>query len=324
MVGGSFVANRGRRRMIGKIQRVPLREVWRHEAYDFTNWLQDNLDVLNDILDLNLESAEREKSAGSFSVDLVAEDGSGGTVVIENQLARSDHDHLGKLVTYLAAFEAKAAVWLVADPRPEHTRAITWLNESTSASFYLVKAEAIRIGDSPPAPLLTVIVGPSDESRNVGQVKRELAERHHERHEFWKSLLEHAKTRSKLHAHISPGYETWLGTGAGRMGLAYNYVVNRHNARVELYIDRGKDSDEINRAIFEQLHTKRETIEQVFRAPLEWQVLEQRRACRILSRVDGGGYRDVEQRESLISALVDHMLRLEAALRPHVAKLTVG
>jgi len=310
--------------MIGKIQRVPLREVWRHEAYDFTSWLQDNLDVLNEVLDLNLESAEREKAAGSFSVDLVAEDGSGGTVVIENQLERSDHDHLGKLVTYLAAFEAKAAVWLVADPRPEHTRAITWLNESTSASFYLVKAEAIRIGDSPPAPLLTVIVGPSDESRNVGQVKRELAERHHERHEFWKNLLEHAKTRSRLHAQISPGYDTWLGTGAGRTGLAYNYVVNRHEARVELYIDRGKDADAANRAIFEQLHANKDTIEHAFGAPLEWQLLEQRRACRILSRVPGGGYRDTEQRARLIEALVDHMIRFEAALRPHVDRISVS
>lgn len=310
--------------MIGKIQRVPLREVWRHEAYDFTSWLQDNLDVLNEVLDLNLESAEREKAAGSFSVDLVAEDGNGGTVVIENQLERSDHDHLGKLVTYLAAFEAKAAVWLVADPRAEHTRAIAWLNESTSASFYLVKAEAIRIDDSPPAPLLTVIVGPSDESRTVGQVKRELAERHHERHELWKSLLEHAKTRSRLHAQISPGYETWLGTGAGRAGLAYNYVVNRHDARVELYIDRGKESDEVNRAIFEQLHSKKDAIEEKFGAPLEWQLLEQRRACRILSRVEGGGYRDHDQRTELIEELVAHMLRLEAALRPYVAKLSVS
>jgi hypothetical protein len=310
--------------VIGKIQRVPLRDVWRQEAYDFTSWLQDNLDVLNEVLDLNLESAEREKAAGSFSVDLVAEDGSGGTVVIENQLERSDHDHLGKLVTYLAAFEAKTAVWLVADPRPEHTRAITWLNESTSASFYLLKAEAIRIGDSPPAPLLTVIVGPSDESRTVGQVKRELAERHHERHEFWKTLLEHAKTRSQLHAQISPGYDTWLGTGAGRMGLAYNYVVNRHDARVELYIDRGRDADQVNREIFRQLHATKDVIEDKFGAPLEWQLLEQRRACRILSRVPGGGYRDVDQHDQLIANMVDHMVRFEDALRPHVAKLSVG
>src|SRR4051794_4220016 len=87
---------------IGKIERVPLREVWRHEAHNLTTWLEENIDVLNDALDLNLTNVEREQAAGAFSVDLVGEDDSGGTVIIENQLERSNHDHLGKLITYTA------------------------------------------------------------------------------------------------------------------------------------------------------------------------------------------------------------------------------
>ncbi|MEJ2750297.1 MAG: DUF4268 domain-containing protein, partial [Anaerolineae bacterium] len=158
--------------MISKIERLPLREVWKHEAYDFTTWLQDNIDILNDVLDLNLVAAEREQSAGTFNVDIVAEDESGNPIVIENQLEKSDHDHLGKLITYLVAIGAHAAIWMVALPRPEHIIAINWLNESSSADFYLVKVEAIRIGDSPPAPLLTLIVGPSVEGREIGETKR--------------------------------------------------------------------------------------------------------------------------------------------------------
>ena len=131
--------------MIGKLQRVPLREVWGHEALDFTRWLEDNLDVLNDALDITLSSAEREQSAGAFNVDLVAEDEAGNPVIIENQLEKSDHDHLGKLITYLTAIDAKTALWIVSDPRPEHVRAISWLNESSSAAFYLIKVEAIKI-----------------------------------------------------------------------------------------------------------------------------------------------------------------------------------
>ena len=95
---------------IGKIQRVPLREVWRHEAYNFTRWLQENIDVLGDVLGITLSGAEREHSAGDFNVDLRAEDDSGNTVIIENQLEKSNHDHLGKLITYLVTFEAKTAV----------------------------------------------------------------------------------------------------------------------------------------------------------------------------------------------------------------------
>src|SRR6266576_3366972 len=131
---------------IGKLERVPLREVWEHEAYDFTQWLQENIDVLNTALDLNLVNVDREQAAGSFSIDLVAEDEGGGTVIIENQLEKSNHDHLGKLITYMSALGAKAAVWIVSDPRPEHVAAVAWLNESSSADFYMVKVEAVKIG----------------------------------------------------------------------------------------------------------------------------------------------------------------------------------
>lgn len=135
---------------IGKLQRVALREVWKHEAADFTQWLQDNIDVLNNALDLNLVNVDRERDTGDFSIDLVAEDDGGGTVIIENQLEKSNHDHLGKLITYLTGMSARAAIWIVSDPRPEHVAAVAWLNESSSAAFYMVKVEAVQIGDSPP------------------------------------------------------------------------------------------------------------------------------------------------------------------------------
>jgi RecB family endonuclease NucS len=95
---------------IGKIARVPLREVWKHEAANFTTWLRDNIDVLNDQLDIALANPEIEQAAGAFAVDLVAEDASGNPVIIENQLEKTNHDHLGKLLTYLVSFEAKTAI----------------------------------------------------------------------------------------------------------------------------------------------------------------------------------------------------------------------
>ena len=139
---------------IAKIERVPLRDVWKHEAHDFTKWLEENIDVLSDAIDRDIGNVEREKKTESvFSVDLVAEDNDGSSIIVENQLGKSDHDHLGKLITYLTAMQAKVAVWIVADPRPEHVAALNWLNESASADFYLLKIEAIRIEESPPAPL---------------------------------------------------------------------------------------------------------------------------------------------------------------------------
>ena len=276
---------------------------------------------MNDVIEVTLTSAEREQVAGSLSVDLVAEDESGNTVIIENQLEKSNHDHLGKLITYLSSYDAKAAIWIVADPRPEHIKAISWLNESSAASFYLIKVEAVRIGTSPAAPLFTLIVGPSEGSREVGEKKKELAERYILRQKFWTALLEKAKKKTKLHAHISPSQYSWVGTGAGKRGLGFNYVVRKHEANVELYIDRGKDADEENKAIFNALLNCRENVENVFGEKIEWQRLEGKRACRIKTSVSTGGYVDESMWPEIHERMIDTMIRFEKALKPHIAKL---
>jgi hypothetical protein len=308
--------------MIGRLQRVPLREVWNNEAQDFTPWLQENLEVLNESLDIHLSNAEREQTAGTFSVDLVAEDDTGNPVIIENQLEKSDHEHLGKLITYLTALGAKTAIWIVSDPRSEHVSAISWLNESRAASFYLLKVEAVKIGDSPPAPLLTLIVGPSEESIEVGEVKEELSERYILRKRFWTGLLENAKGKTKLHANISPSQYSYISTGAGRYGLSYNYDIRKHSALVELYIDRG--SIEENKSIFDTLFAAKQAIEADFGGPLEWQRLDTKRACRIAKTIDLAGYRDEESNwPEAQDIMIDTMIRLEKAFRSHIAELQI-
>mgnify|MGYP001600396341 CR=1 FL=1 len=308
---------------IKKISRIPLRDAFKHEAYDFTKWLQDNLDVLNDCIDLTLSNADREAAAGDFSVDLVAEDETGNKVIIENQLEKSNHDHLGKLITYLVAMEARAAIWIVSEPRPEHVSAITWLNESSSASFYLLKLEAIRIGESDPAPLLTLIVGPSDETKAVGKAKHEFAERYDIRRDFWTRLLEYAKTKTKLHAGISPGRYSWIGTGAGKSGLGLNYVTWEHETCVELYIDRGKGRDVENKAIFDTLYSKKAEIEKIFGGALEWDRLDNKRASRIRKTINLGGWKDPEKWGEIHPEMVNAMSQLEKALRPHIQNFEI-
>jgi len=309
--------------LVGKIERIPLREIWKHEAYDFTTWLQENIDVLNDVLDLSLSSAEREQPAGRLSVDLVAEDEGGNPVIIENQLEKSNHDHLGKIITYLTAIEAKTAIWIVADPRPEHISAIAWLNESSSANFYLLKLEGIRIGNSEPAPLLTLIVGPSEESREVGDKKKEIAERYVIRQRFWKDLLDRAKEKTKLHSQISPSQYSWIGAGAGKSGLTFNYSITKHDAKAELYIDRGKESEEENKAVYDELFIHKNEIEKEFGEPLIWERLDTKRACRISKKIEIGGYRDEEKWPRIQEAMIDAMIRLEKALKPFIAKLKI-
>jgi hypothetical protein len=136
--------------------------------------------------------------------------------------------------------------------------------------------------------------------------------------------LERAKEKTKLHTTISAGQHGWIGTGAGRRGLAYNYVVRQHDANVELYIDRGENSEEENKQIFDALANSKDSIEAAFGGSLEWQRLEGKRACRIKKQIDMGGYRDDPSKWSEThAAMIDAMIRLEKALRPHIARLEV-
>lgn len=308
--------------LIGKLQRVHLREVWRHEAYDFTQWLQVNIDILNEALDLELVSAEREQAAGSFSIDLVAESSDGETYVVENQLEKSNHDHLGKVITYLTAMKARGAIWIVSEPRQEHVNAMAWLNEASNADFYLVKVEAVRIGDSPAAPLLTLIVGPSAEAKEAGRAKQEIAERYDIRKHWWTQLV--ALPGAKLHAHITPGQYSWIGASSGIRGLGFNYAVTKTDCGAELYIDRGKDCEEENEAIFDQLYRSKSEIEASISFPVSWQRLDGRRACRI--RIDlPGGYRSPEDEWPAIQGrMTEAMVQLEAALKPVLMALRIG
>ena len=302
---------------IERIVRVALREVWPHEASGLTTWLEHNVDIINDVIGLELTNAEREKTVGDFSVDLTAEDRDGDLVIIENQLGKTDHDHLGKILTYLSNIDAKVAIWIVAEPRAEHVKAVSWMNESNLADFYLLKIEAIKVGDSKPAPLLTLIAGPSSESRRVGETKKELSERHILREKWWTQLLDEAKKRTKLHARISPGKNNWVGTGAGKSGLAYNYFILQHGTGIELYIDTG-DKDE-NKRIFDILYKEKSNIETTFGDDLSWQRLDTKRACRIAKYYEGGGYRDSEDEWSkLQDRLINAMMSFHRAISPNL------
>jgi len=310
--------------MIGKIERVHLREVWKNEAKDFTCWLFDNIEVLGEELDIDLTAVEKEKDVVSFSADIVAEDGSGQTVLIEKPVRETDHDHLGKILTYVSNLDAKIAIWISSNPRPEHQRAIDWLNETgVGVKFYLVKVEAYKIGNSEPAPKFTIIAGPSEKAEAVGEEKKEFAERHKKRLEFWKSLLEKSKLKTSLHSNISPNIYSWIGTGSGVRGLGYNYVITYKYGGAELYIDRGKESEEENKRIFDELFSHKKEIESIFGDKLDWERLDDRRASRIARRYKGVGLNDKEQWDKLQNDMIDGMIKLEKALNKYIKGLKI-
>ena len=142
---------------IGAIETVALRDVWPTEDRGFTPWLCANVGALDSVLGLGLANPRREVSAGDFSIDVVAETDF-GDIVIENQYGRSDHRHLGQLVTYLSHQQVHLAIWILEEARPEHVKAVETLNQRGVGQIWMVTVRAVRIGDSPAAPLFTVVV----------------------------------------------------------------------------------------------------------------------------------------------------------------------
>ena len=265
------------------------------------------------------------RRVGDFNVDLLCEDANGRPVIIENQLEQTDHNHLGKLLTYLVNLDASTAIWVTAEPRPEHQKVIDWLNESTAAdiSFYLVKVEAARIGESPLAPVFTVLAGPDKQTKEVGEKKKEWAERHFKRMEFWKGLLEKCKEKTKLFSNISPSRYHWIATGAGKSGLSFSFVILNDWAQVELYIDYDHGTGEKNKVIFDALYAHKEAIEKEFGGPLHWERLDDKRASRVRKRFTDGGLTSPDTWPVLQEKMIDSMIRLDKTLRLRLAKIEV-
>lgn len=310
---------------IGKLEVVSVRRAFPHEALHFTKWLEEHIDALAERLNISLSVEQREQSVGDFSVDLLCEDGGGKPVIIENQLEKTDHDHLGKLLTYLVNRSASTAIWITTEPRPEHQKVIDWLNEFTPSdvSFYLVRVEAVRIGDSPFAPLFTVLAGPDRQAKELGERKKEWADRHFKREEFWKGLLDRAREKTTIFSTISPSKENWIGTGAGKGGVTFNFVINKDWAGAELYIDHDKNTGEKNKAIFDKLNSQKEQIEQEFGGSLDWERLNEKRASRIRKKIELGGLTATDKWQEIQDAMITEMISLEKTLRHRVSRMQV-
>ncbi len=309
--------------MVGKLQFVDPREMWKHEALHFTKWLFDNCDVLNEQVGLSLSPIEKEKSVGPFNVDIMAEDASGRAVIIENQLEKTDHDHLGKVLTYLSNLGAKVAIWISTDPRPEHVAAVDFLNEVVprDTEFYLLKIQAIKIGLSEPAPLFTIVAGPSEERTAGGEVKKEFAERDERRYEFFNRLLALCSQKTTLFNGISPvGYQNWVNSGAGKSGIMWTFVAMKKSTRVEFFFC--SPSGDVNKKRFETLISFKESIEKDFAEPLIWDFKESRKQQYIKSQCPFGGLDDEGRWSEIHHDMVNRLVRLEKALRPHIKNLT--
>ena len=216
---------------IGIVEPVAIRDVWPREDADFTPWLQAHIGELDKVLGLGLTNPRSEVGAGNFSIDLVAETDV-GEVVIENQFGRSDHRHLGQLVTYLSDRDTQRAIWIVERGRPEHVKAVETLNARGVGQIWMVTVQAVRIGNSVPAPLFTVVAQPPDIERGVEPAG--LTSSQVKRRKFMAALFAQARDEGidSPFKDLSPSIHGILHRHARGSGLVYRVAVNRNESRV--------------------------------------------------------------------------------------------
>jgi len=309
---------------IQKINKVPLREIWNKEDKDFTKWLEENIDYLNEVIGFDITVLSREEKVGPFKVDLYGEDNFGNKVIIENQLEKTDHGHLGQIITYLVNLEANTAIWITKEPTEEHIKVIDWLNEITpdDMSFYLIKLEAIKIGDhSAAAPLFTVIKRPTTEKKQIGSERKEYAQRHVFREKFWNQFLLEVNKKNSLFKNISPSTDSWIGIGVGKGGINLNLVVSKKYARPEIYINRG--DKETNKEIFDYFYKLKAKIEKDFGNKLVWEKMEDNVTSRIKYQLDDVNIFDEEDWPKMIEFLIDSSARMYKAFKEPIKKLKI-
>lgn len=274
---------------LGKITKVELRNAWNHEASDFTNWLaeEENLHLLSDEIGIDIKLIQTEANVGKFNVDILAEEeNTGNKIVIENQLEPTNHDHLGKIITYASGYEANIVIWIVKEAREEHRQAIDWLNEHTDEdlSFFLIRVELWQIGDSPFAPKFEIISKPNDWAKTVKQsvVSHKVTNTTARQLEFWEQFKEYAQNHNTTLKLQKVYPQSYMNISIGNK---YSYISLNFNSfdeaiRTEIYIPDNKE-------VFHFLEQQKNEIEKELGYKVEWMELQGKKASRIKVELPG-------------------------------------
>jgi hypothetical protein len=307
---------------LGVLKQVDPRKVWKSER-DFTLWLRDNIALLSGAVGLDIDLAEAEVQIGAFAADLVGqEQTTKKPVVIENQLSRTDHDHLGKLLTYASGINAGTLIWIATEFRDEHRQTLEWLNNVSTEGTYLfgIQLQLIQVDESLPAPNFYVMVSPpAVKPQDITHV----TPRRQAYHDFFSGLLEDLKARKPGLTNASRvGYESWFGISAGRTGFGLSLAFTQgRRFRVELYIDTG--DGEKNRRAFDALSENKAEIEEALGTKLAWERLETARASRVaLYWPETVTVMDAEDRLSALREwAIETVAKFKQVLRPHIVGL---
>lgn len=310
---------------LSKLERVPLRKAWKHEASDFTPWLaqEENLDALAEAIGVSeLVLVATEYWVGDFKLDILCTDGD-EQVIVENQLEKTNHGHLGQILAYAAGVGAKEVIWIAEAFRPEHSAALEFLNDNTTDDlrFFAVEVELWRIGDSPLAPKFEVVVRPNDwvkTGREQARTASVATPTKQLQLKFWTALIERLASDAPQIRPQKPRPQHWLNNSIGRSGFALNITANTRDDRIG--IELMLNNDEANRH-FANLLEKKEDIESRLGFELDWQELPDSRACRIAAWYTNASIEDEDRWGEYLDWLVQRLVIMDKVLRPIVKAL---
>ena len=305
---------------IGKLKEVDIRELWKHEQYDFSEWLskKENIENLNEILGLTLVDISKETYVGTYRCDLFAKDETTGIkVIIENQLEISNHDHLGKIITYASGLDAKVVVWIVKEAREEHRSAIEWLNNNTNSNvnFFLIEIHAYKIGNSDPAPMFQVVEQPNDFIKNNKSTNRDesMNKSQSQRIEFWNQfnnvVIGRGKPFNIRKATTDHWYNIAIGTSDAHIDIT---LVNKDSLiGVELYITDNKE-------LFDKLYSRKDEIEEELGFQLDWRRLDNSKASRIVYHIKGLNFDDHSNYDELMNKTIDLAVLMKNTFKKNI------
>lgn len=284
--------------------------------------MKDNAELLGNALGLQVELDEAEGPVANFRLDLAGYEGINQTpVVVENQFGRTDHDHLGKLITYAAGREAGVLVWISTEFQEAHRRALEWLNRVSGKDllFYGLELEVLRIDESRPGVRFSVVSAPPPEKR-PNQVP-EPSERALKYKDFWTKLLNLIRSRfpNVSRASAAPA-QSWFSAGAGMTGFAIgSSFTGDGRFRVELYVDTG--DRERNKKAFALLKQSQAEIEEAIGDVLEWEEIPDKRASRIAVYRTGTIEDALRSTDEYVSWAAQRMSKFREVFQPRIRQL---
>lgn len=302
---------------LGRLTTLNPRDVWRHEAHNFTPWLLGNVDVLSDLLGMELALDVAEHPVGSFSLDLMGRDlTSGEVVIVENQLEPTDHGHLGQILTYAAGTEPATVVWIASSFRPEHRAALDWLNARTDdqTRFFGVELRVVRIGQSQPAPDFKLVAQPNDWEKTVrASARSELSSRERAYSEFWRLWLDRLAEESlpwSRATRMPRGSAFAMPTGTSNVSYYCYFMGGRLGSEIDF-----EDPDPAtNDARLRALEARKADIEAAYGGPLDWQEMKGRKATRIADYLPDSVIDDTNRWEEYLTWLLERQRRLRRAI----------